>query len=233
MKSFLFTTPSRLGIWIESKLSAKFHLECTISPQKITDHLSIKNPFALLVFIDSAELSFDELKSTSNQFQSAYVIILDATGGFASSIIQNHSDLNISDYINEAITDVRMKDCINTYKNRISQISTNRLYGNYIILNDKNERTFVSLNDINFIEGFGAYTKVHTDQKVFVVSKTLQRFLDMLPDFFVRTHRSYAVHMQHVKYLTNGNTLVMKNGCETKVSRLGIQILMSKMGLAS
>jgi len=233
MKPILYTAPDRLSTWQNLGVIQKYNLECMDERKKIILQSIEKNPFEVMVFIDAEGMNFSDLVTISNELKSAYIVVLDSFSTLASAIIQNHSALNINDYINQVITDECLKNCFKTYKSNVSQISTNRLYGNYILLNDKNERNFVALNDINFIEGFGAYTKIHTNQKTFVVSKTLQRFLDILPDYFIRTHRSYAVHIQNVKYLTKGNTLVMKNGIETKVSRGGIQILMSRMVLAS
>lgn len=232
MKTFFYTAAGHLEFSLDPFLLNRFEIECSIDFESIKNYIEQNEPYDGMVFFDATCLDGPTLLQLSKQIQSAYQVFVDPSASLAAFIIQNKSELFVCDYVSERFGEKQFKACLDRFKNSIGAVAQNGIFGNYIVLNEKGERTFVHLNDINLIEGFGAYTKVYTTAKVYVVSKTLQKFLNLLPDYFVRTHRSYAVHLMHVKNIT-GNTLVMNNGSKAKASRLGAQTLMARMVLAS
>jgi len=68
-----------------------------------------------------------------------------------------------------------------------------------------------SLNDILYIEAFGDYIKIHTEQKTFVVHAKLKTVEEKLPsNDFVRIHRSYIVRLDKIKNVDPSNLEVGK-----------------------
>lgn len=232
MKSFFYTAADPLESSIDSFLLNRFEMVYGLDFERIKSYIAENEPYQGMVFFDAACMDGPTLLELSKQIPSAYQVVVDPSVSLAAFIIQSQAQLCVNDYVSERFGEKQFKACLDRFKNSIGSATQNARLGNYIVLNDKGERRFVHLNDINLIEGFGAYTKVYTTAKVYVVSKTLQKFLNLLPDYFVRTHRSYAVHLMHVKNIT-GNTLVMNNGSKAKASRLGAQTLMARMVLAS
>lgn len=232
MKSFYLTAPSHLSLSLNRCVLGRFEIEICIDFDQIKRYIHTHEPYDGMVFLDATCLDGPSLIRLSKQIHSAYQVVVDPTGSLAAFIIQNQNELFVHDYISELFGEKQLKACLERFKFRIGGIALNTTYGNYVVLSDKGNRVFVNIDEINYIEGFGAYTKVFTSNKVHVVSKTLQKFLNLLPNCFVRTHRSYAVHLIHVDCL-KGNTLVMHNGGMAKASRLGAQTLMARMGLAS
>lgn len=57
-------------------------------------------------------------------------------------------------------------------------------------------------DDVLYIEAHGDYVKVHVKEKVMIVTSTLKHLLmELPPSRFVRTHKSYIINIQHVRYL--------------------------------
>lgn len=76
------------------------------------------------------------------------------------------------------------------------------------------------LDDILYLEGEGAYTKIHFRQgKKLTASKPLKHYEELLPgDFFIRPHQSYIVNRNRIdRYLKTG-ILVMEDQSEVPVA---------------
>jgi len=72
---------------------------------------------------------------------------------------------------------------------------------NYIFIksNLKNHKLF--LDKVKYVEAFGDYVKVFTDEQVFTVLSTMKGFEEKLPDNqFMRIHKSYIVNLFRVKH---------------------------------
>lgn len=60
----------------------------------------------------------------------------------------------------------------------------------------------INPNDIYFIKSDGAYVKIYTSKNTIVQRKLLKEIEDVLPEFFVRVHRSYLVNRQYIEQRT-------------------------------
>jgi len=72
---------------------------------------------------------------------------------------------------------------------------------NYIFIksNLKNYKLF--LKEIKYVEAFGDYVKVYTDDQVYTVLSTMKGFEKKLPENqFMRIHKSYIVNLYRVKH---------------------------------
>lgn len=60
----------------------------------------------------------------------------------------------------------------------------------------------ISITDILFIEAFGNYTKVITQQKTIVTFEKLSAYLDLLPnDQFIQVHKSFIVAIPKIEMI--------------------------------
>lgn len=76
----------------------------------------------------------------------------------------------------------------------------------YIFVKSEHQLVKVTLGDIRWLEAWGDYVKIYlqTDKPLLTLSK-MSVFAEALPaDVFIRVHRSYIVHLQHI-------TLIQKN----------------------
>jgi two-component system, LytTR family, response regulator LytT len=76
---------------------------------------------------------------------------------------------------------------------------------NPIIINDgifiKNKGKYIklTLEELLYIEANDNYCTISTTANNFVLKTTLKSLLDVLPEYFWRTHRSYIVNLHHLK----------------------------------
>lgn len=87
--------------------------------------------------------------------------------------------------------------------------------GEYIYLNIDRKRTRVRLSDILYIESKKEYIHVITAQGSMRAKQGLAATCDMLPEQFVRIHRSYIVNVGHVSAYSN--TVVDISGVELPI----------------
>lgn len=80
--------------------------------------------------------------------------------------------------------------------------------------------TFVKLADIIRFEAEGNYTKVYLCTKESVlISRILKEFEDVLPEFFIRIHKSHIINMNFIKkYSRHQGMVVMEDGSSIDVA---------------
>ena len=80
----------------------------------------------------------------------------------------------------------------------------------------KSDKKLIKLmyDDINYVEAFGNYIKIYTDQMI-LMPQTLTGFLEKLPDQFLRIHKSFVINFDKLK-LVDGNQIILEN--EVKLS---------------
>jgi two-component system LytT family response regulator len=104
---------------------------------------------------------------------------------------------------------------------------------NKIAIPTSNGIEMFSVKEIQYCEGDGNYSKIHTiSGRTITISKTLQWLEETLPiEFFFRIHKSYYVNMGHVKRFDKaaGNMLVLDNGKELEVSSRNQGDLVSRL----
>lgn len=86
-----------------------------------------------------------------------------------------------------------------------------------ILLNFDGKMNFVKISDINYIEAFGNYTKIHLiDGKLSVTYNSIKKWEAKLPkDTFLQIHRSTVVNMHNIikieKWTNDTGRLMLKN----------------------
>ncbi len=90
-------------------------------------------------------------------------------------------------------------------------------YINEKFLFKKQERLVkVIASEIIYIQVEGRYCQVITNQEKFLVQSSLTNLLKILnPQTFARTHRNYAVNINHVKEVLSSDNLVVMNNDES------------------
>ncbi|NBU04372.1 MAG: LytTR family transcriptional regulator [Bacteroidetes bacterium] len=83
---------------------------------------------------------------------------------------------------------------------------------------------------INPHEAAGAYSKIITQQKEHLISKTLKVLSPSLPSHFVRVHRSYLVPVDQIATYKS-NQLCLKNGKQIALSKTGRKVLQASYGI--
>jgi two-component system LytT family response regulator len=82
--------------------------------------------------------------------------------------------------------------------------------------------------EVIYIQGVNNLTKVFlTNQRRFMISKTLKYFADLLDDRFFRIHKSYLVNLDFVSEISYDETaqVTLRNGVTLPVSRRSVKLL--------
>ncbi len=120
-------------------------------------------------------------------------------------------ELNAVDYILKPISAERLKRAID----RVTEISSEEANegtvmdesqerfkpDQIILLNFDSKLTFIKIQDINYIEAFGNYTKIYmNDGKLSITYNSIKNWDNRLPsDVFIQIHRSTIVNLLNVQ----------------------------------
>ncbi|SEK49755.1 two component transcriptional regulator, LytTR family [Aquimarina amphilecti] len=85
----------------------------------------------------------------------------------------------------------------------------------------------LDLETINYIEAYGNYIKIYTDQMI-LTPVTLSDFLEKLSDNFVRIHKSYVVNFNKLK-LIDGNQIVLQNDSKLPISKSYRKLVLNRI----
>ena len=160
----------------------------------------------------------------------AYYVIIDSNYNNAQDCLRMAREVNIRDYINAPFAQYDIQDCIDRFYHCLALRKA--ADKNNLVIKEKGAHIFIETRSIKLLEGFGSYTRIHTADKIYIVSKTIKKILELLPNQFIRTHRSFAVHQKQLRSLM-GNTLLLHNGEQVKVSKSGRQVILDHFNKAS
>jgi two-component system LytT family response regulator len=184
-----------------------------------------------LVFLDiemPLGSGFDLLKS----FQSIgfEIIFITAYNEYAITAFR----FSALDYLLKPLRITELKQAVSKAELRINDKRTKRNYElllrnmnepdatlRKIVLTDRGEQHHVQLDDIMYLLADGNYTQVHTTARVFLSSKNLKDFEELLPaDMFCRIHYGHMINIQFITKLLKGRggLVQMKDGKELEVA---------------
>lgn len=137
------------------------------------------------------------------------VIVTTAYGEFA---LEGY-ELNVSDYLLKPFSFERFLKAVNKAMSSTSiepskgtGVDTKKHAQTMFLRGDK-KYTQVVLDDIQFIEAAGNYTKVNTIKEVITIREKFSSLLLSLPsDLFLQVHKSFAVATQHINSI-EGNRI--------------------------
>ena len=93
-----------------------------------------------------------------------------------------------------------------------------------VIKNANNQKVFVSMHDIGWVDAAGDYMCIHTPKENYIVRITMKKLTSQLDErIFQRIHKSTVVNMNRVKSIqslrNNESMLDLGDGIKLKVSR--------------
>ena len=115
--------------------------------------------------------------------------------------------LQVTDYLLKPLTDYpRFLKAVIKAKEVIDRAGVERSNKEGIFLKVDSLLVNFNLGDINYIEAYGDYVKVHTKLKIYTIYATLKGVEKKLPkNEFIRIHRSYIVRIDQIQNIDNNN----------------------------
>lgn len=192
-------------IAVENQISNfnKFNLLASFNnPISAIDLINTQKPDVIFLDIDMPEINGLDFIRLINNLDTINVIISShpeyALEGF---------QLKVFDFILKPLEDERFESCIT----RISEFTKLKgkaeaydvLFENEkIMFKDGHNLISLNANEVVYLEAYGDYTKIVTENKLHLTLATLSKFLESLPlSKFIRVHRSYVVAINKIKSL--------------------------------
>ncbi len=119
-------------------------------------------------------------------------------------------DLKAVDYLLKPISFERLLQAVNKYLDESTSVT---IESKFEIIQEKSDFIFVrsdrkmmkiNFSDINYIESFSDYIKIHLENSVIITRETITSVEAKLPkNDFIRIHRSFIVSMNKIDSFTN------------------------------
>jgi two-component system LytT family response regulator len=105
-----------------------------------------------------------------------------------------------------------------------------------VVVKNGNNIRIIPVNDIDYIEAYDDYVKIHSGDGYYLKKKTMNYFESVLdPSKFVRAHRSYIIQIPCITkiepYEKDGHIALLKNGKRVPLSKAGYTRLKGVLGL--
>jgi len=120
-------------------------------------------------------------------------------------------DLQAVDYLLKPISLERLLKSVNKFKNEVvsTYMPEEQLF---TFFRCDRKMVKVVFDELLYIESFGDYLKLHTQNGILVTRETMQEVLQKLPlDYFIRAHRSFIFHLNKVDSYTNEHITIGRN----------------------
>ncbi len=97
-----------------------------------------------------------------------------------------------------------------------------------LVIKENGENVIIKLADIEYVEASGAYAKIITKNKTYLLSKTLKTLELSLPQDFIRIHRSYLAPKWQINSFSSTH-VCLKNGKNISLSKTGRKLLLESL----
>lgn len=122
-------------------------------------------------------------------------------------------ELEVVDYLLKPITFTRFFKSINKYLSRLEQnqpnssipVPTNNTPSDsedFIYVNTNRKYVKVLFQEVFYIESLKDYVRIHTENQRITTKDKISEFVEKLPNYFLRVHRSFIVNTQQIKAYT-------------------------------
>lgn len=119
-------------------------------------------------------------------------------------------ELDVVDYLLKPVTIDRFFKAINKYLNRTeslpAKVSQTILTGSdedqFIYVTTNRRHVKVSFESVLYVESVKDYVRIHTPDKRIMTKERISAFVEKLPDYFIRIHRSYIVNTRKITAYT-------------------------------
>jgi two-component system LytT family response regulator len=154
-------------------------------------------------------------------------------------------EANAIDYLLKPFSQLRFNQSMQKISRQISPApiqnllqtqGKNDMESHRIVLKHLGNILILGIAEVQCIEAYDDYVKIHARNQVYVKKQTLHHFETVLPATdFVRIHRSFLVNLSHITAIGAGQgdtkEIRLKSGFVVNASRNGYQRLKEKMGL--
>lgn len=190
------------SIFIKNNLSAEVSYTSTKSDE-IIEYISNNKVDVLLLDIElKSNISGLEVANLIRKENKSIYIIF-TTGHLEYGLIAYK--YKTFDYLSKPITLERLEETVLRLFEDVSQMPKN-----FIKIDNKN--TIINVDTIRYIKKDGMKLIFHTDNHDYEVYSSFNKIAHLLPNYFVRCHKSYIANVHKITDLqTSNNTILFSN----------------------
>lgn len=187
----------------------------------------IKNETIDLIFLDIQMPKLNGLEMLRLLDHQPEVII---TSAYEEYALESY-ELQVVDYLLKPFRlDRFIQATDKAFANYKQRTHSTKVANNKILIKSDKRLIQVDENDIYYLQSYGNYVKIHTQNECIVTARTLHSFEDQLdPKLFFKIHKSYIINRDHMDYI-EGNQVIMHNDKVLSVSKHVKSEFMTFMG---
>ena len=140
-------------------------------------------------------------------------------------------DYDIIDYLQKPVEKARFNSAINRALTKQNILTSHKDEEDFVYVSVNLQKKKVHLSSIKWIQAFGDYIKLVTNEGEFLVLSTMKAFLNRIPDNqFVRIHKSFIVNVNKVdnwstnKVEVDGTKLPMSRSRKDELEKILITV---------
>jgi DNA-binding LytR/AlgR family response regulator len=158
-----------------------------------------------LIFLDIEMPGFNGLQVIKSLVYKPYVIIISSNTSYAFDAIQ----LSVVDYLKKPVDEYSrflqsVSKVVALKKKNAPVEDTPDLF-----IKEESLLVRIGMNEINWVEAFGDYVKIHTEKKVHISYGALKKIEEKLPKGkFIKVHRSFIINIQKITNIDNNNLVI-------------------------
>ncbi len=182
-----------------------------------------------IIFCDYELRGEDGLMITKLVPKNIPVVVITAHSQYAIQAIR----ANVFDYILKPIDErefLKFKQrLLEKFQAQLELIETDEIPNHdSLIIKENGENVIIKIGDIEHVEASGAYAKIITKNKTYLLSKTLKTLELSLPKEFLRVHRSFLVPKWQISSFSSTH-VCLKNGKNISLSKTGRKLLLESL----
>jgi len=126
-------------------------------------------------------------------------------------------ELDIIDYLLKPISFLRFYKSVNKYRTLNTAIKSNTSNSNsetnatadHIFVNSNKRMIRIEFNEILFIDSIKDYVRIHKANDTIITKEKISTFVEKLPSYFLRIHRSYIINTTKIVSLTSKDVVLI------------------------
>lgn len=181
-----------------------------------------------IIFCDYELRGEDGLMITKLVPKHIPIVVITAHSQYAIQAIR----ASVFDYILKPIEEnefVKFRNrLLDKFKDKLEAQLETLVNDETLVIKESGENIIIKYSDIIYVEASGAYAKVVTPNRVYLLSKTLKTLELSLPKDFLRAHRSYLVPKWQINSF-NSTQVCLKNGKYISLSKTGRKLLLESL----
>jgi Response regulator of the LytR/AlgR family len=171
----------------------------------------LKNKNIDLILSDIQMPEMDGISFLRSLEAPPFVIFITAHSEYATEGFE----LEVLDYIMKPVTEERLLKGVEKVKKALQYKRNNQVKSDYIRIKDRNKTAFLKPSDILYVQGWGDYVKIFTNDGVTTLTYSMKEMEKVLPwKYFIRIQRSYIVNTEYIKSV-DATKVFLKHNMET------------------